>query len=75
LSGAVHALHEAPQVAGEESLTHAPEHSWKPALHTNPQAPVASHVAVAFAGAGQGLQLAPHAAGEALLTHAPEHSW
>jgi hypothetical protein len=44
-------------------------------LHVNPQVPVASHVAVAFAGAGHGLQLEPHDAGDVLSAQPVAQAW
>jgi hypothetical protein len=44
-------------------------------LHVNPQVPVESHVAVAFAGVGHGLQLEPHDAVDVLSAQPPPHAW
>jgi hypothetical protein len=75
LAGTVHAVHEAPHVAGELLLTHAPAHSWNPALHVKPQL-VPSHVAVASDGAVQGVHDdVPHDAGEEFAAHVFPQTW
>lgn len=52
LAGAGQAVHEVPQVAGSEALTHAPEHRWAVVLQVNPHT-WATHVALDIAGAVQ----------------------
>jgi hypothetical protein len=43
--------------------THAPLQRWKPLLHSKPHVP-ASHVPLAFVGAGHGSHEVPHVIGE-----------
>jgi len=70
-----HGVHDVgPHELTSSLETHAPPQTWKPGLHTQPHAPAALQVAVAFAGAAHGVHDAPHVAGSTLLAHALPHT-
>ena len=72
LDGGMHGEHELPQLLTPVLATHAPPHTWKPAIHEKPHV-VPSQVAVEFAGGAHAEQEAPHEEMELLLTHALPH--